>query len=171
VTVREFALDTPSLLGADPFWAETTARLVLHVVVERLERIPALQVDLNEATVRVGRADRGEALGDIPHGMLLKLTVLDRQGRLLVPLRDLPETLASMRPPEALRTVRKALRKTHGVALLERYLQARLDGDVGEARRCKQDLRDHLAAVEGKIAHQVLARRIPPDLGDDLLPS
>jgi hypothetical protein len=171
VTVREFALDTPSLLGADPFWAETAARLLLHVVVERLEKVPALRVSLGEATVRVRRADPDEALGDIPHGMLLKLTVLDRQGRLLAPLRDLPETLASLRPPEALRAVRKGLRPTHGVALLETYLQARLDGDVAEARRCKHALRDHLAAVEGKIAHQVLARRIPPDLSDDLLPN
>jgi hypothetical protein len=171
MTVREFALDTPSLAGADPFWAETAVRLVLHVVVERLERVPALSVSLGEASVRVRRADPDEALGDIPHGMLLKLTALDRQGRLLVPLRDLPEALASLRPSEALRAVRRALRPTQGIALLETYLQARLDGDVGEARRCKGELRDHLAAVDGKIAHQVLARRMPPDLGDDPLAS
>jgi hypothetical protein len=169
MTVREFALDTPSLAGADPFWAEYAARLMLHVVAERLERVPGLRLSVDEATVRVRRAEPEETLGDIPHGMLLKLTALDRQGRLLVPLRDMPETLAALRPPEALRAVRKAMRATQGVARLEAYLQARLEGDVAEARRCKGELRDHLAAVEGKIAHQVLARRMPPGPIDDLL--
>jgi enoyl-CoA hydratase/carnithine racemase len=168
MTVREFALDTPSLAEADAFWAEYTARLLLYAVVERLERVPGLHVTAGEHAVRVRRAEPDEALGDIPHGLLLKLTALNRQGRLLVPLRDLPETLASLRPTAAVAAVRKAVRAAKGTSLLEDYFRARLGGDVQGVRRCKQDLREHLAAVDGNTAGQALARRTPPD-GDDPL--
>jgi hypothetical protein len=169
MTVREFALDTPSLAEADPFWAEYAARLILHAVVERLERVPGLHVTTGEGAVRVRRAEPDEALGEISHGMLLKLAALDRAGRLRIPLRHLPETLASLRPPESLRAVRKALRAAQGTTLLEAYFEARLSGEVDRARRCKQELRDHLAAVEGNLAGQALARRRPPGADDALL--
>jgi hypothetical protein len=166
MTVREFALDTPSLSEADPFWAEYTARLLLDVVVERLERVPGLHVTIGDRSVRIRRTEPDEALGEIPHGMLLKLTALDRSGRLRIPFRHLPEALASLRPSASLRAVRQALRAAKGTAPLEAYFVARLQGDVAEARRRKQELRDHLAAVDGNVAGQALARRMPPG-GDD----